>query len=106
VTTNDDDHRARGRVLLNAAMNNRSRGRRCERPTWRFRTISWWRRTTTSTSVVISSLEEPTIERTTRRSKRYTRAKSTTEPPREGGQILRTPCSRRRSVVCVPFRLR
>jgi hypothetical protein len=64
--------RALAAALPNAAMNNRSRRRRCGRLTWRFRTISWWRRTTTSISVLISSLEEPMTNRTTRRNNRYT----------------------------------
>jgi hypothetical protein len=57
-------------------MNTRSRRRRRGLPAWRLRTINWWRRTTTSTSVFISSLEQPAIIQTTRRSRRYTRAKN------------------------------
>jgi len=40
LTTNDD-HPARGRVLLNAARNSRSRRRRRGLATWRLRTINW-----------------------------------------------------------------
>ena len=36
----DEDHRARGRTLLIAAMNRRSRRRRCGLATWRLRTFS------------------------------------------------------------------
>ena len=75
--TRNDDHRSRGRALLIAAMNKPSWRRRRGLPTWRLRTISWWRRTTTSTSVFVWSLEERAINLTTRRSNRYTRAKST-----------------------------
>jgi hypothetical protein len=48
---------------------------------------------TSETGTTISSMDEPANDRTTQRSKRYKRPKTTTEPPREGGQILRTPCS-------------
>src|SRR6266545_5328072 len=75
LTTNID-HRARGSVLLIAAMNSRSRRRRRGRLTWHLRTISWWRSTTTSTSV-FRSLEELARSRRRRRSRRYLRAKST-----------------------------
>lgn len=63
VTTNDD-HRARERRLPSAAMNNRSRRRSRGLPTWRLRTISWWRRTASSMSLP-RLFQEPAISRTT-----------------------------------------
>jgi hypothetical protein len=66
--TRKDDHRDRASVLLSAVMNRRSRRRSRGLPTWRLRTISWWRRTTSSTSLFICSLEERAIDRTRRRS--------------------------------------
>src|SRR5207249_12057014 len=74
--TRNDDQRARGSVLLIAAMNKRSPRRRRGLPIWRLRTINWCRRTTTSTSAPISLLEEPGLKRITPRTRRYTRAKS------------------------------
>lgn len=79
--TTNDDHRAGGSILLIAAMNCRSRRRRRGGPAWRLSTINWCRRATTSTLVFISSLEEPAINRSTRRSNRYARAKSTRGHP-------------------------
>ena len=70
------DHRARGRTLLMATMNSRSRRRRRGLRPWRLRTISWWRRTTTSMSLDRSPTP-PANSRTRRRSSRYTRAKTT-----------------------------
>jgi len=104
--TTKADQRARGRAVLNAAMNSRSLRRRRGLPTWRLRTINWWRRTTTSTSVVTCTLEDPAINRTRQRSNRYTRAKNTnrTSFEKEGRSYERAG-HERRSVVCVPFRL-
>src|SRR6266542_1464540 len=87
-------------------MNNRSRRRRRGLPTWRLRTISWWRRTTTSTSAFISSLEGPAINRTTRRSNRYTRAKNTnrTSDEKEGRSYERHGRGDDQSFV-VPFKV-
>src|ERR671918_413965 len=58
-----------------------------------------------STSVSSCSLDEIAVNRTRRRSNRYTRATTTKgNLPRDGGPIVRTRWSRRGSVVCVPFR--
>jgi hypothetical protein len=103
VTTNDDDHRARGSVLLNAAMNSRSRRRRRGLITWRFRTFNWWRRTTTSTSVV-RSLEEPATSWTSQHQQVREREEHRPNLPRETGPILRTRWPRDESRVSVPFR--
>jgi hypothetical protein len=78
--TRNDDHRARGRVQLIAAMNSRSRRRRRGLPNWRLRTNSWWRRTTSSTSVLNCSFEEPAINRNTWRSKGIRERRARTEP--------------------------
>jgi hypothetical protein len=80
--TRNDDQRPRGRALLNAVMNSRSRRRRRGMPTWRLRTISWWRSTTSSTSRSRSP-EEPTTSRTRRHSNKYANAKSTDGTSRE-----------------------